>query len=248
MEAREFPPRPTTPPALPPSWPRRWTRRSCRSHRRGAGHPREIPEDNPAGAQNTLASCAVSAVRTAARPWPGRPRTSASRTSSGPLTGRSPTCAATARRTWSTAGRGAADDVCIAVRAALREILETTSLANLRDGQLPQRVRDLANDPEAWVSLGPIRGAAGASSAPSTPGGAAAASATGRGRAQPQGLQQRQVVDHDLTRAGEREAHRLDSSGAASPAPPGQGRSPSRACGRWPMAATPPPRAQTARR
>ena len=38
--------------------------------------------------------------------------------------------------------RGAAEpltDVWIAVRAALREILETTSLANLRDGELPDR-------------------------------------------------------------------------------------------------------------
>jgi Rrf2 family protein len=50
-------------------------------------------------------------------------------------------------------------DVWIAVRAALRDILETTSLASLRDGELPARVRELADDPEAWVSLGRIRGA-----------------------------------------------------------------------------------------
>jgi Rrf2 family protein len=50
-------------------------------------------------------------------------------------------------------------DVWIAVRAALREILETTTLADLRDGDLPPRVRELAQDPEAWVSLGRIRGA-----------------------------------------------------------------------------------------
>jgi Rrf2 family protein len=50
-------------------------------------------------------------------------------------------------------------DVWIALRAALREILETTTLANLRDGALPARVRELADDPEAWVSLGRIRGA-----------------------------------------------------------------------------------------
>jgi Rrf2 family protein len=58
--------------------------------------------------------------------------------------------------------RGAAaslTDVWIAVRAALREILEATSLASLRDGRLPDRVRELADDPEAWVSLGRIRGA-----------------------------------------------------------------------------------------
>jgi Rrf2 family protein len=50
-------------------------------------------------------------------------------------------------------------DVWIAVRAALREILESTTLADLRDGTLPERVTDLAEHPEAWVSLGRIRGA-----------------------------------------------------------------------------------------
>jgi Rrf2 family protein len=61
--------------------------------------------------------------------------------------------------------RGAAvrlTDVWIAVRAALREILESTSLADLRDGSLPPRILELAGDPEAWVSLGRIRGAPGA--------------------------------------------------------------------------------------
>jgi Rrf2 family protein len=96
--------------------------------------------------------------------------------------------------------RGAAQpltDVWIAVRAALREILETTSLANLRDGQLPQRVRDLADDPEAWVSLGRIRGAPGASGGTGAPGASGAPASTGgsavpggtgdegRGQAQP---------------------------------------------------------------
>ena len=51
-------------------------------------------------------------------------------------------------------------DVWVAVRAALREVLETTTLADLRDGELPPRVSELAGDPEAWVSLGRIRGAA----------------------------------------------------------------------------------------
>ena len=51
-------------------------------------------------------------------------------------------------------------DVWIAVRAALREILETTTLAHLRDHELPSRVAELADDPEAWISLGRIRGAA----------------------------------------------------------------------------------------
>ena len=50
-------------------------------------------------------------------------------------------------------------DVWVAVRAALREILEHTTLADLRDGTLPERVTTLTHDPEAWVSLGRIRGA-----------------------------------------------------------------------------------------
>jgi len=54
-------------------------------------------------------------------------------------------------------------DVWIAVRAALRDILETTTLANLRDRELPPRVAELARDPEAWVSLGRIRGSGAAS-------------------------------------------------------------------------------------
>lgn len=48
--------------------------------------------------------------------------------------------------------------VWIAVRAALREILEDTTLADLVAGQLPERVRTLAADPEAWLSLGRVRG------------------------------------------------------------------------------------------
>jgi Rrf2 family protein len=74
--------------------------------------------------------------------------------------------------------RGAAEqltDVWIAVRAALREILESTTLADLRDGTLPRHVSEYADDPEAWVSLGRIRGKG--------PGAAAASSA--RSKAQP---------------------------------------------------------------
>ena len=46
------------------------------------------------------------------------------------------------------------------MRAALRDILEGTTLAHLRDRQLPPNVAELVDDPEAWVSLGRIRGAA----------------------------------------------------------------------------------------
>lgn len=49
-------------------------------------------------------------------------------------------------------------DVWIAIRASLREILEGTSVHDLVAGRLPSGVRRLARDPEAWVSLGRIRG------------------------------------------------------------------------------------------
>jgi Rrf2 family protein len=49
-------------------------------------------------------------------------------------------------------------EVWIAVRASLREVLEATSLADLVAGHLPPRVAELTADPEAWVSLGRIRG------------------------------------------------------------------------------------------
>jgi Rrf2 family protein len=80
--------------------------------------------------------------------------------------------------------RGAAaplTDVWIAVRAALREILEATSLASLRDGRLPPRVRELADIPEAWVSLGRIRGAAGAAAGGSAPAGSTSAGGSSAG-------------------------------------------------------------------
>ena len=49
-------------------------------------------------------------------------------------------------------------DVWIAVRASLRHVLESTSLADLSGGELPELVEELAKDPKAWVSLGRIRG------------------------------------------------------------------------------------------
>lgn len=44
-------------------------------------------------------------------------------------------------------------DVWIAVRASLRRVLETTSLQDLVDDHLPESVRELTTDPEAWISL-----------------------------------------------------------------------------------------------
>jgi Rrf2 family protein len=44
-------------------------------------------------------------------------------------------------------------DVWVAVRASLRRVLETTSLQDLVDDHLPDRVRELTADPEAWISL-----------------------------------------------------------------------------------------------
>ena len=49
-------------------------------------------------------------------------------------------------------------DVWIAVRAALREVLEQTTLDDLVSGNLPPRVGELIGTADAWLSLGRIRG------------------------------------------------------------------------------------------
>ena len=41
-------------------------------------------------------------------------------------------------------------NVWIAVRASLRDVLESTSLADLVSGELPEHVRELADDKDAW--------------------------------------------------------------------------------------------------
>ena len=48
-------------------------------------------------------------------------------------------------------------DIWIALRASLREILEGTTLEALVDDRLPEEVRRLAASPDAWVSLGRVR-------------------------------------------------------------------------------------------
>jgi Rrf2 family protein len=50
--------------------------------------------------------------------------------------------------------QGAAEplrDVWIAVRASLRSVLETVTLADVAGGELPPAVRELVADPEAWA-------------------------------------------------------------------------------------------------
>ncbi len=44
-------------------------------------------------------------------------------------------------------------DLWVAVRASLRRVLEATSLQDVADGELPDHVRELTADPEAWISL-----------------------------------------------------------------------------------------------
>jgi hypothetical protein len=39
----------------------------------------------------------------------------------------------------------------VAVRASLRGVLETVTLADLARGELPENVRALAADPDAWA-------------------------------------------------------------------------------------------------
>jgi Rrf2 family protein len=49
-------------------------------------------------------------------------------------------------------------EVWVAVRASLRGVLELTSLQDLIDGELPERVRELTSMPEAYTSLNRVRG------------------------------------------------------------------------------------------
>src|SRR4051794_14167381 len=49
-------------------------------------------------------------------------------------------------------------DVWIAVRASLRSVLESTSVADLASGKLPDDVEELAANKDNWESLGRIRG------------------------------------------------------------------------------------------
>jgi Rrf2 family protein len=43
-------------------------------------------------------------------------------------------------------------EVWIAVRSSLRRVLETVTLADLRDGKLPEPIGELTRDPGAWVT------------------------------------------------------------------------------------------------
>jgi DNA-binding IscR family transcriptional regulator len=50
--------------------------------------------------------------------------------------------------------QGAAEplrEVWIAVRASLRSVLEAVTLADVAGGELPEAVRQLVSDPEAWA-------------------------------------------------------------------------------------------------
>jgi DNA-binding IscR family transcriptional regulator len=49
-------------------------------------------------------------------------------------------------------GAEALQQVWIAVRANLRAVLETVTLADLAAGRLPDAVARLAQDPDAWVT------------------------------------------------------------------------------------------------
>ena len=83
-----------------------------------------------------------------ARPGEGRSR---SPTSCAPSRGRSPRCATSARSHSSY--DGAAErlpEVWIAVRAALRDVLEQVTVADVVAGSLPRPIERLIDDPEAW--------------------------------------------------------------------------------------------------
>jgi DNA-binding IscR family transcriptional regulator len=52
-------------------------------------------------------------------------------------------------------------DLWVAVRASLRRVLESTSLADVVEGDLPNEVIELMADPEAYISLNRRRRAPG---------------------------------------------------------------------------------------
>ncbi|HEY6963135.1 MAG TPA: Rrf2 family transcriptional regulator [Gaiellaceae bacterium] len=57
-------------------------------------------------------------------------------------------------RSEQIAYRGSAEplrDVWVAVRQSLRNVLERTTLADLARGELPDHVRELTADPDAWA-------------------------------------------------------------------------------------------------
>lgn len=59
------------------------------------------------------------------------------------------------RRPHHTSYEGVAEHLpvlWVAVRSSLRQVLDDTSLEQLRTGQLPAHVRELAQVPDAWVS------------------------------------------------------------------------------------------------
>ena len=66
-----------------------------------------------------------------------------------------PLAAVRGRRPEDVAYAGAAEpliQVWIAVRANLRAVVEQVTLADVAAGRLPEHVRELAGDPEAWVT------------------------------------------------------------------------------------------------
>lgn len=46
-------------------------------------------------------------------------------------------------------------DVWVAVRAALRQVLERTSLEQVVEGRLPPQITSLSEDPRSWISVWP---------------------------------------------------------------------------------------------
>ena len=66
-----------------------------------------------------------------------------------------PLAAVRGRRPEDVAYAGAAEpliQVWIAVRANLRAVVEQVTLADVAAGRLPEHVRELAGDPEAWIT------------------------------------------------------------------------------------------------
>ena len=126
-----------------------------RTDRRGPGDTDQVPRDDPAGAQARRH-----------RPQPAWRRWRLCARAAGPEISLAdviravdgPLANVRGDRPENVTYKGAAErltDVWIAVRASLRAVLESTSVADLATGELPEQRPALSADRENWVSLGP---------------------------------------------------------------------------------------------
>src|SRR3954453_9197297 len=97
--------------------------------------------------------CAASAAPTAATGWAGRGATIAG--ADVPRAVEGPLASVRGAPPEEVDYKGASEplqQVWIAVRASLRNVVERVTLPDVAAGRLPARIAKLAEDPEAWVT------------------------------------------------------------------------------------------------